>query len=96
VALAVRGRHLPSCQATFEDLTGRVAASEADVNAGPCAVADRLWVKDHLDPGLDPGEDKPRFSNQTRFTSGHPQVRLRELRDCLSIPARQAGNRKHL
>src|SRR4051812_33102502 len=38
------------CHATAEDLIRRIAAFEADVNATPCAVADRLWVKDHLDP----------------------------------------------
>ena len=42
------------CHATAEDLIRRVAAFEAD----PCAVADRLWVKDHLDPE----EEKLRFS----------------------------------
>src|SRR4051812_35850180 len=47
------------CHATAEDLIRRVAAFEADVNADPCAVADRLWVKDHLDPE----EEKLRFSN---------------------------------
>ena len=46
------------CHATAEDLIRRVAAFEADVNADPCAVADRLWVKDHLDPE----EEKLRFS----------------------------------
>ncbi|PPQ34291.1 hypothetical protein CCS01_11585 [Rhodopila globiformis] len=46
------------CHATAEDLIRRVAASEAAVNADPCAVADRLWVKDHLDPE----EEKLRFS----------------------------------
>jgi hypothetical protein len=38
------------CQAPVDDLTRRVAAFEAQVNQDPCAVADRLWVKDHLDP----------------------------------------------
>src|SRR4051794_12732332 len=38
------------CHATAEDLIRRVAAFEVDVNADPCVVADRLWVKDHLDP----------------------------------------------
>ncbi len=47
------------CHATAEDLTRSVAAFEASVNADPCAVADRLWVKDHLDPE----EEKLRFSN---------------------------------
>ena len=46
------------CHATTDDLIRRVAAFEADVNADPCAVADRLWVKDHLDPE----EEKLRFS----------------------------------
>ena len=46
------------CHATAEDLIRRVAAFEASVNADPCAVADRLWVKDHLDPE----EEKLRFS----------------------------------
>ena len=46
------------CHPTAEDLIRRVAASEADVNANPCVVADRLWVKDHLDPA----EEKLRFS----------------------------------
>jgi transposase len=46
------------CHATAEDLIRRVAAFEADVNADPYTVADRLWVKDHLDPE----EEKLRFS----------------------------------
>jgi hypothetical protein len=52
------------CHATAEDLIRRVAAFEADVNADPCVVADRLWVKDHLDPE----EEKLRFSKETRFS----------------------------
>jgi hypothetical protein len=48
VALAVRGVTYHHCHATAEDLTRRVAAFEADVNTNPCAVADRLWVKDQL------------------------------------------------
>lgn len=46
------------CHPTAADLIRRVAAFEAGVNADPCAVADRLWVKDHLDPE----EEKLRFS----------------------------------
>ena len=46
-----------SCHATSEDLTRRVAAFEARLNQSPFAVADRLWVKDHLDPE----EEKLRF-----------------------------------
>jgi hypothetical protein len=46
------------CHATAEDLIRRVAAFEADVNADPYAVADRLLVKGHRDPE----EEKLRFS----------------------------------
>jgi transposase len=46
------------CHARAEDLTRRVAAFEARLNRDPFAVADRLWVKDHLDPE----EEKLRFS----------------------------------
>ena len=46
------------CHATAEDLIQCIAAFEADVNADPWAVADRLWVKDRLDPE----EEKLRFS----------------------------------
>ncbi len=47
------------CHATAEDLTRRVAAFEAKINQNSYAVADRLWVKDHLDPD----EEKLRFSS---------------------------------
>src|SRR4029450_5107629 len=47
------------CHPTAEDLSRRVAAFEARLNQDACAVADRLWVKDHLDPD----EEKLRFSN---------------------------------
>ncbi len=46
------------CHASTEDLTRRVAAFEARLNRDPFTVADRLWVKDHLD--LE--EEKLRFS----------------------------------
>lgn len=46
------------CRPIAEDLIRHVAAFEADVNTDPCAVADRLWVKDHLHPE----EEKLRFS----------------------------------
>jgi transposase len=46
------------CHATPEDLIRRVAAFEAAINQNPYAVADRLWVKD----ALDPEEEKLRFS----------------------------------
>ena len=45
------------CHATTDDLIRRVAAFEARVNQDPCTVADRLWVKDRLDPD----EEKLRF-----------------------------------
>jgi hypothetical protein len=38
------------CHTSTDDLIRRIAAFEADVNANPGAVADRLWVKDRLDP----------------------------------------------
>jgi transposase len=44
--------------ASAEDLTRRVAAFEARLNRDPFVVADRLWVKDHLNPD----EEKLRFS----------------------------------
>jgi transposase len=37
------------CHATAEDLIRRVTAFKAEVNADPYVIADRLWVKDHLD-----------------------------------------------
>jgi transposase len=46
------------CHSTADDLRRRVAAFETRINHDPCAVADRLWVKDQLD--LD--EEKLRFS----------------------------------
>jgi transposase len=47
------------CHASLDDLTRRVAAFQARINQEPCALADRLWVKDRLDPK----EEKLRFSN---------------------------------
>jgi transposase len=47
------------CHASAEDLIRRGEAFEARLNQTPCAVADRLWVKDKLDPE----EEKLRFSN---------------------------------
>ena len=44
---------------TADDLSRRVAAFETRLNQDACAVADRLWVKDQLDPD----EEKLRFSN---------------------------------
>lgn len=45
------------CHTTAEDLTRRVAAFERRINKEPRALADRLWVKDQLDPE----EEKLRF-----------------------------------
>ncbi len=45
------------CHTSPEDLTRRVAAFEMRLNQNPFAVADRLWVKDELDPA----EEKLRF-----------------------------------
>jgi len=47
------------CHASAEDLTRRAADFEARLNRDPFIIADRLWVKDHLDPE----EEKLRFSN---------------------------------
>jgi transposase len=47
------------CHATLDDLTRRVAAFQARINQEPRIPADRLWVKDRLDPE----EEKLRFSN---------------------------------
>jgi transposase len=47
------------CHASADDLTRRVGAFEARLNRDPLAIADRLWVKDTLDPE----EEKLRFSN---------------------------------
>ena len=46
------------CHATADDLTRRVAAFETQTNQDPYTVADRLSVKDRLDPE----EEKLRFS----------------------------------
>src|SRR3954452_5841426 len=47
------------CHASAEDRTRRAADFEARINQDPCALANRLWVKDCLDPE----EEKLRFSN---------------------------------
>jgi transposase len=47
------------CHPTADDLSRRVAAFETRLNQNSYAVADRLWVKDRLDPD----EEKLRFSN---------------------------------
>ena len=47
------------CHASAEDLTRRTSDFEARLNHEPFVIADRLWVKDQLDPE----EEKLRFSN---------------------------------
>ena len=47
------------CHASRDDLTRRVAAFQARINQEPFVLADRLWVKDRLDPE----EEKLRLSN---------------------------------
>src|SRR3954467_10843716 len=47
------------CHASAEDLTRRAGDFEVRLNRDPFAIADRLWVKDKLDPE----EEKLRFSN---------------------------------
>ena len=47
------------CHPTADDRSRRVAAFEARLNQDRCTVADRLWVKDQLDPE----EEKLRFPN---------------------------------
>jgi transposase len=46
------------CHARAEDLTRRVTDFEARLNRDPFVIANRLWVKDQLDPE----EEKLRFS----------------------------------
>ena len=46
------------CHASAEDLIRRVDTFEVRLNRDPFVIADRLWVKDHLDPD----EEKLRFS----------------------------------
>ena len=48
-----------ACHVSAHDLTRRVAGFERRINHDPYAIADRLWVKDQLDPE----EEKLRFSN---------------------------------
>jgi hypothetical protein len=45
------------CHSSPEDLTRRGAPFETRINTDPWARADRLWVKDQLDPE----EEKRRF-----------------------------------
>jgi transposase len=47
------------CHPSRDDLTRRVAAFQARINQEPFVLADRLWIKDRLDPE----EEKLRVSN---------------------------------
>jgi transposase len=48
-----------TCHASVQDLERRVAGFAARINRDPYEIADRLWVKDQLDPE----EEKLRFPN---------------------------------
>ena len=47
-----------TCYDTKPDLKAQVAQFQQRINATPLAIADRLWVKSHLDPK----EEELRFS----------------------------------
>jgi transposase len=47
------------CHANRDDPARRVATFQARINQEPCTLADRLGLKECLDPE----EEKPRFSN---------------------------------
>ena len=53
------------CHASADDLTRRVADFEVRINQDPCALADRLRVKDCRDPEA----EKLRFSKEMWFSS---------------------------
>jgi hypothetical protein len=38
------------CHQTAAELVERVATFTAEINRDACALADRLWVRDELDP----------------------------------------------
>ncbi len=38
------------CHNTKDDLIGRVTEFQDEINQNPCAVADRLWAQNSLDP----------------------------------------------
>jgi transposase len=60
------------CHASAADLIRRGEAFAARLNQTPCAVADRLGVKDKLDPQ----EEKLRFSMETGFKCDDRRARL--------------------
>ncbi len=39
-----------ACYANADELKQRVEQFQHQINADPLAIADRLWVKNHLDP----------------------------------------------
>jgi transposase len=61
------------CHTSPDDLTRRVAAFETRLNQNPFAVADRLWVKDQLDPD----EEKLVFQIRRGLAAPGPQDRVR-------------------
>ena len=48
-----------TCYETKADLIAQVACFQQQINADPIALADRLWVKNHLEPE----EEKLRVSS---------------------------------
>jgi len=56
------------CHPTADDLRRRVSKFQATTNQDPYAVADRLVVKDHLDP------EEENYASQTRRGLTHDKV----------------------
>src|SRR3954452_15220068 len=56
------------CHASADDLTRRVGDFEPCLNQDPFVIADRLWVKDRLDPD----EEKLRFSKYMGYSLSRP------------------------
>jgi hypothetical protein len=52
-----------TCYESKEDLIRAVSLFQERINLDLNAIADRLWVKSHLDPK----EEKLRVSSETRF-----------------------------
>src|SRR3954468_7917144 len=65
-------------------MTRRAADFEAHLNREPFVIADRLWVKDHLDPE----EEKLRFSKKTRFSPKKPNNAPRSFLSCAWLVVR--------
>ena len=58
------------CHSSPGDLTRRVAAFETRVNMDPCALADRLWVRDQLAPCQANRRIDPRIASVRPTTPG--------------------------